>query len=223
MFNVISKLFFLTLVFVYCNGEPKSSKEGLFVLAKLRTNRTNEMINVTTGQFNSSELKSKWNILLYTSIAIGTVAILLVLMVICCCCYPFCKFSNSKPSDDNQRFRRSTSFRFDRSSFRFNRAAAPTAPLILEDETGCTPEATAVVQCLDTNDLLNTSEPIRHNPPAYSTLPTSGHRSIAVAPPTENCDSVGVNDLFFGPHDNIRLQRSDTTVTEYYDASTLER
>ena len=89
------------------------------------------------------------------------------------------------------------------------RAAAPTAPLILEDEAESTPEATAVIQCLDTNDLLNTSEPIRYNPPAYSTLPTSGHRSIAVAPQTENCDFVGVNDLFFGPHDNIRLQRSD--------------
>ena len=219
MFDVIPKLFFLILVFVYSNGE-----EGLYVLAKPRTNRTTEMINVTTGEFNSSELKSKWDILFYTSIAVGTGAILLVIMVICCCCCPFCKFSNSKPSsDDNQRFRRSTSFRFDRSSFRFNRAAAPTAPLILEDEAESTPEATAVIQCLDTNDLLNTSEPIRYNPPAYSTLPTSGHRSIAVAPQTENCDSVGVNDLFFGPHDNIRLQRSDTTVTEYYDASTLER
>ena len=219
MFDVIPKLFFLGLVFVYSNGE-----EGLFVLAKLRTNGTKEMINGITEEFNSSELKSKWDILFYTSIAVGTGAILLVIMVICCCCCPFCKFSNSKPSsDDNQRFRRSSSFRFDRSSFRFNRAAAPTAPLIVEDETGYTPEATASVQCLDTNDFLNTSEPIRHNPPAYSTLPTSGHRSIAVAPQTENCDFVGVNDLFLGPHDNIRLQRSDTTVTEYYDASTLER
>ena len=80
------------------------------------------------------------------------------------------------------------------------------------------------VQSQEMSDLLNSdnfSNATAPYPPAYSTLPSSGHRTIVTS--NENTDSR-LQELSPIASSNIRLERSDTTVSEvWYDASTLER
>ena len=81
------------------------------------------------------------------------------------------------------------------------------------------------MQPLIRNELMDSSDNFANAtapyPPAYSTLPTTGHRTISTHSDTssiaiaETSPTVGGNPL---------LHRSDTTVSEdWYDARTLER
>ena len=150
---------------------------------------------------------------LVTAISIGASAILLLIMLLCCCCCSFCR--QSKPN--RNRFRRS-------SSFRFNRTSAPTAPIATEGNVEINEEGPHSSQISDANNILNDdnfSNATAPYPPPYTTLPSSGHRTIATS--NESTNSM-IQELSPTASSNIRLERSDTTVSEvWYDASTLER
>lgn len=152
---------------------------------------------------------------LITAISIGATAILLLLLLLCCCCCPACK--NSNPEPNGNRLRRS-------SSFRFNRSSTPTAPIALQDNVGNDQERIHSLQSTETNDLLNSdsfANATAPYPPAYSTLPSSGHMTIATS--NENTNSMA-EEILPTATNNIRLERSDTISSEvWYDASTLER
>ena len=79
-------------------------------------------------------------------------------------------------------------------------------------------------QISDANNILNDnnfSNATAPYPPPYTTLPSSGHRTIATS--NESTNSM-IQELSPTASSNIRLERSDTTVSEvWYDASTLER
>ena len=150
---------------------------------------------------------------LITALSIGSSALLLLIILLCCCCC-----TGRKRSEPNtNRFRRS-------SSFRFNRASAPTASMVREENVETHEERVNSVQSQEMSDLLNSdnfSNATAPYPPAYSTLPSSGHRTIVTS--NENTDSR-LQELSPIASSNIRLERSDTTVSEvWYDASTLER
>ena len=81
---------------------------------------------------------------LVTAISIGASAILLLIMLLCCCCCSFCR--RSKPN--RNRFRRS-------SSFRFNRTSAPTAPIAMEEIVEINEEGPHSSQISDANNILN--------------------------------------------------------------------
>ena len=167
---------------------------------------------------HGSAQKKEWDVWLITSVSIGSAAILLLITIVCCCCCPLCKFSNSKATDNN-RTRRS-------SSFRFNRPSAPSAPILMDEQLGDPPERIPSLQIeigdgpMGDIDILTDS--LAPYPPAYSTLPTVGHRSITVSAASESSNAnIQENSASAGIR---RLQRSDTTASEvWYDASTIER
>ena len=76
---------------------------------------------------------------------------------------------------------------------------------------------------------LNTNEPLGYAdnpanqpyPPAYSTLPSSGHTSIRISTTDEN---VNADVRSSSTRNSSGLQRSDTITSEvWYDASTVGR
>lgn len=160
---------------------------------------------------------------LIASISIGSAAILLIIVLVCCCCCPSCKFSKPKPNE-NDRSRRS-------SSFRFNRASAPSAPMLMEESSSGVPRnGNFALQSSVTNDPLGgytdlSTDPTAPYPPAYSTLPSSGHTSISIPTIDESADATVHEDHNLPTSGNTRgLQRSETTVSEvWYDASTVSR
>lgn len=83
------------------------------------------------------------------------------------------------------------------------------------------PQSSQITQAnniLNDDDFSNATAPY---PPPYTTLPSSGHRTIATS--NESTHSM-IQELSPTVTSNIRLERSDTTVSEvWYDASTLER
>ena len=79
-------------------------------------------------------------------------------------------------------------------------------------------------QITQANNILNDdnfSNATAPYPPPYTTLPSSGHRTIATSNESTN---YMIQELSSTSNSNVRLERSDTTVSEvWYDASTVER
>ena len=178
------------------------------------------LIDISSAEHQSNSEMEVLDTWLITAISIGSTSILLLMILLCCCCCPFCRHSESKPN--RNRFRRSSSFRFNRST-----STAPSAPIAMEEPVETDQERILSLQNTHTdgNDSLRYSETFSNAsapyPPAYSTLPSSGHRTIATT--SENVDSMA-QDISPRVTGNIRLERSDTTVSDvWYDASTLER
>ena len=160
---------------------------------------------------------------LIASMSIGSTAILLLIVLVCCCCCPFCKLSKPKPNETDTA-RRS-------SSFRFNRSSAPSAPMLMEEESsGQTRMRDTSLQTSVMNDpsggyIDSSTAPTAPYPPAYSTLPSSGHTSISRSMTEESIPSTVPGDNSSPtPRNTTGLQRSETTVSEvWFDASTLAR
>ena len=165
----------------------------------------------------SSGKEEEWTIWLIASISIGSAAILLLITLVCCCCCPFCKFSGPKEAGNN-RTRRSSSFRFN-----ITRSTQPSAPVDHEQPENS--QGRISMQALITTDPMDSSDNFANAtapyPPAYSTLPTSGHRTISTPSDTSSIVIAEISPTVGG---NIVLHRSDTTNSEdWYDARTLER
>ena len=174
------------------------------------------LIDISFADYTSDSAMEGLDTWLITAISIGSTAIFLLLILLCCCCCPFCRHSD--PDPNRNRFRRS-------SSFRFNRSSTPSAPIALEEQVETDQERILSLQNNDTNDSIRYSETFSNAsapyPPAYSTLPSSGHRTISAT--NERVDSLA-QEISPSATANIRLERSDTTVSDvWYDASTLER
>jgi hypothetical protein len=165
----------------------------------------------------SSNREEEWNIWLIACISIGSAAILLLITLVCCCCCPFCKFSDPKEPPNNQT-RRSSSFRFN-----ITRSATPSAPV--DHEQSQNSQGRISMEPLVTNEPVDSSDHFANAtapyPPAYSTLPTSGHRTISMPSDTSSIVIAEISPTVGG---NTVLHRQNTTTSEdWYDARTLER
>ena len=105
------------------------------------------------------------------------------------------------------------------------RSTSPSAPVIIDEERGNSQERLSSMQTLITNEadlspdgFANATAPY---PPAYSTLPTSGHRTVSTL---SDPSSMAVTEISPTVGSNPVLLRSDTTTSEdWFDARTLER
>ena len=111
------------------------------------------LIDIISAEHQSNSEMEVLDTWLVTAISIGSTAILLLMILLCCCCCPFCRHSESKPN--RNRFRRSSSFRFNRST-----STAPSAPIAMEEPVETDQERILSLQNThsDANDSLRYSE-----------------------------------------------------------------